>query len=325
MKGAGECGKSTVVKQMRIIYADGFSDIERLQHLPIIRGNAIKSIAVILHAMNTLNIQFEDRNLDPLAAMVREFQSNYDLTINSEIPGHIVDAVEKIWSDPNLKECYKRSNEYQLMDNAKYFIEKVRQLSSMAYMPSTQDIINERSQTRALVEVMIDVDTRQHRGTFRIIDVGGQRSQRRKWVHAFDNVTAIIWVASLADYDLTLQEDQKRPTNRMKESLTLFESTIHMPIFRSKNIVLFLNKTDLFKKKIKTSPISDHFSSYSGGSDFDAGCQFFCNQFLSKNQNERRRIFYHFTCATDTQALTHLINSAVNTIMDDVLYKAGLA
>ena len=62
------------------------------------------------------------------------------------------------------------------MDNAKYFIEKVRQLSSMAYMPSTQDIINERSQTRALVEVMIDVDTRQHRGTFRIIDVGGQRS-----------------------------------------------------------------------------------------------------------------------------------------------------
>ena len=92
---------------MRIIYADGFSDIERLQHLPIIRGNAIKSIAVILHAMNTLNIQFEDRNLDPLAAMVREFQSNYDITINSEIPGHIVDAVEKIWADPNLKERTK--------------------------------------------------------------------------------------------------------------------------------------------------------------------------------------------------------------------------
>ena len=60
MLGAGECGKSTVVKQMRIIYADGFSDNERLQHLPIIRGNAIKSIAIILKAMNTLDITFRE-------------------------------------------------------------------------------------------------------------------------------------------------------------------------------------------------------------------------------------------------------------------------
>ena len=150
------------------------------------------------------------------------------------------------------------------------------------------------------------------------------RSQRRKWVHAFDNVTAIIWVASLADYDLTLQEDQKRPTNRMKESLTLFESTIHMPIFRSKNIVLFLNKTDLFKEKIKISPIIDYFPIYTGGDDFHEGCKFFNSQFQSKNQTEKRRIYEHFTCATDTSALTHLINATVNTIISDILNRIGL-
>ncbi|XP_075241688.1 guanine nucleotide-binding protein alpha-1 subunit-like [Convolutriloba macropyga] len=129
MLGAGECGKSTVVKQMRIIYADGFSDNERLQHLPIIRGNAIKSIAIILKAMNTLDVAFR----------------------------------ELLLFNP------KNSSQFNYMLLRGGF-SKVHSVFS-----------------RQVTEIVINVDTRQHRGTFRIIDIGGQRSQRRKWVHAFDN------------------------------------------------------------------------------------------------------------------------------------------
>ena len=68
--------------------------------------------------------------------------------MDSDIPGYVIDAVEKVWPDSGLQECVKRSNEYQLMDNAGYFIEKLRQIATLAYLPSTQDIINERSQTR---------------------------------------------------------------------------------------------------------------------------------------------------------------------------------
>ena len=38
-------------------------------------------------------------------------------------------------------------------------------------------------------------------------DVGGQRSERRKWIHLFDNVTAILFTVALSDYDMTLVED----------------------------------------------------------------------------------------------------------------------
>lgn len=43
---------------------------------------------------------------------------------------------------------------------------------------------------------------------FRLCDVGGQRTERRKWIHCFDDVTAIIFVAALNEYDMLLEEDE---------------------------------------------------------------------------------------------------------------------
>ena len=42
-----------------------------------------------------------------------------------------------------------------------------------------------------------------------VIDVGGQRNERRKWLQCFDNVTSIIFLASLSDYNLRLSENQE--------------------------------------------------------------------------------------------------------------------
>jgi hypothetical protein len=51
-------------------------------------------------------------------------------------------------------------------------------------------------------------------------DVGGQRNERKKWIHCFDDVTAVIFVASLSEYDQVLYEDNT--VNRMDEAVTLF-------------------------------------------------------------------------------------------------------
>ena len=45
--------------------------------------------------------------------------------------------------------------------------------------------------------------------TFRVVDVGGQRSERRKWIQCFDDVRAVLFVCALSGYDMTLYEDGK--------------------------------------------------------------------------------------------------------------------
>jgi len=54
-----------------------------------------------------------------------------------------------------------------------------------------------------------------------MVDVGGQRSERKKWMHCFQDVTAVIFCVALSEYDLKLYEDDT--TNRMHESLKLFK------------------------------------------------------------------------------------------------------
>ena len=82
--------------------------------------------------------------------------------------------------------------------------------------------------------------------------MGGQRS----------DVTAIIFRVAMSEYDQALHEDEK--TNRMQESLKLFDSICNNKWFTDTSIILFLNKKDLFAEKIKRSPLTVCFPEYPG-------------------------------------------------------------
>ena len=58
--GAGESGKSTIVKQMKIIHETGYSSEECLQYQPVVYSNTIQSLMAIIRAMGQLRIDFRD-------------------------------------------------------------------------------------------------------------------------------------------------------------------------------------------------------------------------------------------------------------------------
>ncbi len=59
---------------------------------------------------------------------------------------------------------------------------------------------------------------------FRIVDVGGQRSERRKWIHSFESVTSLIFLVALSEYDQKLLESKTE--NRLEESRALFKTIV---------------------------------------------------------------------------------------------------
>ncbi|KIH53437.1 hypothetical protein ANCDUO_16438, partial [Ancylostoma duodenale] len=67
---AGECGKSTVLKQMRILHDHGFSQEEADQQKGVVYNNTVQAMAMILRAMNSLKISLEDPAKEAMQHMV---------------------------------------------------------------------------------------------------------------------------------------------------------------------------------------------------------------------------------------------------------------
>ena len=74
----------------------------------------------------------------------------------------------------------------------RYFYSHLERIAEPTYVPNQEDVLRTRQATTGIHEYTFD--TRQKNVMFRMIDVGGQRSERRKWIHCFENVTAIIFI-----------------------------------------------------------------------------------------------------------------------------------
>lgn len=97
---------------------------------------------------------------------------------------------------------------------------------------------------------------------FRFVDVGGQRTQRQKWQQCFSDVTAILFLASCSEFDECIREDGT--TNRLEESCKIFETLVNYKYLQDVEFILFLNKYDLLKEKIKTSNIKFYCNDFYG-------------------------------------------------------------
>ena len=129
----------------------------------------------------------------------------------------------------------------------------------------------------------------------RLVDVGGQRSERRKWIHAFEYVTSVIFLVAMSEYDQKLLENNTE--NRLEESIALFKTLMDSQYFSNSSIILFLNKKDLLEQKIKTSHLIDHFPSFDGPKrDIMAAQEFIRDIFVALGPEEATYAF--FTCAT---------------------------
>ena len=58
--GTGEAGKSTFIKQMRIIHGQGYSDRDRAEFKALVYRNTMKGIQIMIVAMDTLKIPYAD-------------------------------------------------------------------------------------------------------------------------------------------------------------------------------------------------------------------------------------------------------------------------
>ncbi|KAN0042132.1 hypothetical protein ACTFIV_004691 [Dictyostelium citrinum] len=306
--GPGESGKSTIFKQMKIIQDDGgFSIDERLEYRYIIYGNCISQMKVLV----TAAISQDLKPHNPANEARFEKFSKISPGGNSWTL-EIAEDIKQLWSDDSIQNIYRMKDKfYQLNDSAAYFFDNIGRFANENYVPTQDDVLRSRVRTTGIQEAhfkFINIE-------FRMLDVGGQRSERRKWIHCFDSVTAVIFCVALSEYDQTLREEESQ--NRMKESLMLFDEIVNSHWFRNTAFIIFFNKVDLFREKIAKIDLGDYFPAYTGGLSFDNSTQFIKKMFLDLSTGNQR-IFAHFTCAIDTANIQFVFHAVRETLLKNI-------
>ncbi|KAF8177323.1 heterotrimeric G-protein alpha subunit, GPA3-like protein [Mycena galopus ATCC 62051] len=316
--GSGESGKSTILKQMKLIHQGAFSRDELIAYRPTIHKNVLDSVQAVILAMRKIGV-------DPVRFGVLADENVLDTSSNKDalafLSPEIADAISQLMQDPIISKIMdEHADEFYLMDSAVYFFTEVLRIGAPDYIPTETDVLRARAKATGISE------TRFNTGALAIhmFDVGGQRSELRKWIHCFEkqlltwqsSVTSIIFCTALSDYDQPLLE--ARDQNRMKESLILFDSIINSRWFHRTAIILFLNKTDVFKAKLPKVPLQRYFPEYIGGNDITKAARFILWRFMQTNR-AMFTVYPHLTQATDTSNIRLVFTAVKETILPGAL------
>ncbi|XP_018417182.1 PREDICTED: guanine nucleotide-binding protein subunit alpha-11-like [Nanorana parkeri] len=326
--GTGESGKSTFIKQMRIIHGTGFSVEDRKMYAILVHQNIVTCAKSLVGAMETLQVPYSLKENKVNRGLIKSL----DVYNVQQIERHHATAIRKLWSDPGVRKCYEKRREFQLLDSAYYYLSNLERITEDGYLPTNEDIVRIRMPTTGINEYCFTVDN----ANLRIVDVGGQKSERKKWIHCFENVNALIYLASLSEYDQQLEE--KKDENRMRESMALFKQIMVLPWFIDTPIIVFLNKTDLLAEKVYMSDLAAYFPNFKGPRrDAQAATQFIKDSYKDifnktkpqdlsgkAKKDAQRIIFLHATCATDTENIQRVFQNTKEAVLQKYLTEFGI-
>lgn len=308
--GSGQSGKSTIFKQVLNIYKKQYSKEERFPYIQVIHSNimhAIKTLIDNLHKFDSIIDVKTNKSID----ILRETKLDYP-------DEDIIEHIKIFWEDESIKNIFfqRSKNKIHIDDSIEYFLNNIDRISKINYIPSDQDIFNARIRTTGIIETTFVWDDCR----IKIIDVGGQKNERKKWIHCFENITALIFVSAISEYDQTMYEDDSK--NRLHDSLELFDEIANSRWFKKTSIILFLNKRDIFAKKILFIDLNECFSEYDGGLNYNNALNFIIKKF--KSVCKENKIYVHVTCATDTSNIKFVFSSLKDTIIRQTLLASGL-
>lgn len=242
-------------------------------------------------------------------------------------PSHLLHACCEdmiwLWNDSIVREMLYRLK-LNMEDHARYFLDSLERITAPQYLPTDDDILRARLKTLGVSEHQFRVDTGAGIAKdWRIYDVGGHRSQRAAWVPFFDDMDVIIFLAPISAFDQMLEEDPK--LNRLMDSFQLWSALVSNELLSHTNIILFLNKFDIFQAKIEAGiPLVNYVTSYRDRPNtVESTSEYLQRKFaaLMKSNSKLPRVFYsHFTTVTDTKSTKYVLSN-----LQDMLMRQNLA
>jgi GTPase SAR1 family protein len=250
--GSSDSGKSTLLKQLKILHGGGFSQQEIQNSKRAIISNLIKDVKSLIEYI-------KKEGTEELAKKYEDLYETADcFTHKDTFTPEIVSQIKELWSEKFVQDTVENLKGFVILDTSSYYFESLDRIADTNYTPNNDDILNLRTVTMSVSDNVFETKD----GKIHLIDVSGLKYHRMNWMQYFDKCHCVLFVVSLSCYDQTLIED---PTiNRMADSFVLFEQIANHAQLKRSKMIIFMNKKDLYEKKVKRVSIKQFFPEYEG-------------------------------------------------------------
>ncbi|KAJ3306053.1 Guanine nucleotide-binding protein G(o) subunit alpha [Kappamyces sp. JEL0829] len=307
--GTSDSGKSTLLKQMKILHAKGFSEQEKKLSAQAIRAGILSSIRKIFGKVPNKSPEF-------LEVVLRAHSQKYASVADIEDtdPSNYVELAPlcaELWAEECVKQTFQQLPQNLVPDTIEHFLDSIQRIAADSYEPTDEDVLKLRTVTQNISETIFSIQGK----NFHFFDVSGLKYHRKYWLPYFENVTSILFVVALSSYNQLMMEEGN--TNRMTDALFVWKQIVNHPTLSRPSIILFLNKMDLFEKRVKVTGIKEFFPDYDGTTrrlttgkpnSVSGGLTYFDAKFKALVDNKEKMILTHCTCATDTKAMQFIIS-----------------
>ncbi|KAL5498679.1 hypothetical protein ACEPAH_2034 [Sanghuangporus vaninii] len=238
--------------------------------------------------------------------------------------------IERLWRNEDVQRLLKRKN-IRLESRPGFFLNDVLRITAFDYMPTTSDILRARLQTTGVEEHRLILETGSDAGKEWVIyDVGGFRSQRAAWAPFFDTVNAIIFLAPISAFDEWLVEDPS--VNRLEDTFHLWREICANRLLASVEFILFLNKYDALRAKIRAGiRFSDYVVNYDdqdgAKNDAESIARYMLATFNAAHKNlspKPRKLRAYLTSVIDSRATSKVVTHISEQVLISNLVKGDI-
>eukprot|EP01084_Bolivina_argentea_P157219 273981_1 len=223
--GAGQSGKSTLLRQIRRFHGIPFSESElhvAKQHLT---QNVIESMRTLAIYSDIFYDQGYDTKVNEENEEIRKRVAR--MSDKQKFTRQHYEDLTTLWNDEHIKNMLQFSHTFQLSDTCRYLFDQMDNYWRDEYIPTFEDLIHVHMRKWGVNKIKFELSNAYGNETYEIFDCahcGDIRRGCRKWVriHCFGTHSTIIFIVALSGYNQTLMEDWYSDTNRMKEAIGLF-------------------------------------------------------------------------------------------------------
>ena len=305
--GTSCSGKSTILKQMRILHQGGFAHDEKDVHRDAFLRTFIIWAYEIISTLPDSVCSFRTKEIESKLLKLFNIKANlikHDIDVFTNIIPFF-----KTCEGKEILETYGEGRQCGMF--LTYFLQRMEKVENYdEFDPNAEDILRIRVQTTGVVYTTFKYKS----SNFCMVDVGGQKTERRKWIHLFDDVKAIFFVVDLSNIE------------GMAESLEVFINICSTRELSEANMILFFNKTDIFKEKRDFSALVEQFPDFVDGKCAHREIGLFIKDKFEnafKNVHRSGYIYSFFTCATDTKNIDKTFSACSDIILKNDLTEVG--